>query len=386
MRLLLLSIPRPVIEALIDNTIGYRYVNDPEFARLVSGRDRCAGVYIKTFVVTKTGKGLNINQLEGLRATMRRYIDSKGVVITDSSTEQQKDNAFEAAKIEYISSLGKGEDSFRYFYEQTERGIRNMLPTLVRHSEDQFERFIKELENRIRRDLDRYGIVPQLQSPIEVGCTEHLGTGTCRYIPDEQLPSLFSFVIGCLETMGIACTPIALPVLVVWDANSLEMAEILVAELASSQVEYGGIRTGTVGRTSFHERRNMEKEVQEVFYRSRYLQQNTEAGIEVMKRQEELMEEGSENSFEGNVLQHLEGALEMERRITAEMEQKYGEIDEEDPRTLEDEDTGTAETEDKVEEEKVTSEEQIEGDSVEQSLVEWWENENSSQVSRQYWT
>lgn len=69
---LLRSMPKQVIEAIVDNTIGHKYATDPEFAALFSERDSCAGIYLNTFVVKSTKKGLTANQWKDLHAMISR--------------------------------------------------------------------------------------------------------------------------------------------------------------------------------------------------------------------------------------------------------------------------------------------------------------------------
>jgi hypothetical protein len=69
---LLRSIPKPVVEAIIDNTIGYRFATDAAFRELFMERDACAGVYLNTFVLKNGGKGLNSREWKKLRDMMRR--------------------------------------------------------------------------------------------------------------------------------------------------------------------------------------------------------------------------------------------------------------------------------------------------------------------------
>ncbi len=56
---LLRSIPRPVVESIVANTIGHKYSADTAFRELFMEVDDCIGVYLNTFVVKTEGKGLN---------------------------------------------------------------------------------------------------------------------------------------------------------------------------------------------------------------------------------------------------------------------------------------------------------------------------------------
>jgi len=63
---LLRSIPKPVVEAIIDNTLGYKYSTDDQFKKLFLELDGCAGVYLNTFVVKGRNKGLTGNEWRDL--------------------------------------------------------------------------------------------------------------------------------------------------------------------------------------------------------------------------------------------------------------------------------------------------------------------------------
>lgn len=73
---LLHSMPRPVVEALLDGTFGHRYIAEPDFKDVIHPMDTSAGIYVSTFVVEGIGKGLCRTEYKLVKETMRLYIGS----------------------------------------------------------------------------------------------------------------------------------------------------------------------------------------------------------------------------------------------------------------------------------------------------------------------
>jgi hypothetical protein len=58
---LLQAIPKPILMAIIDNTLGHKSTTDPSIKRLALEADDCSGVYLNTIVDLK-GKGNTPNR------------------------------------------------------------------------------------------------------------------------------------------------------------------------------------------------------------------------------------------------------------------------------------------------------------------------------------
>ncbi|RDL36328.1 uncharacterized protein BP5553_05680 [Venustampulla echinocandica] len=281
---LLRSIPKPIVEAMIEGTIGHRYATDPEFARLFMVKDGCPGVYLNTFVVKGTGKGLNSNQWYDLYQMMNRYLEGQGCVIDENSTSDMKNNADEAARIEQAYS----NKSVDYFREMTRSGKRAF--TQQRRNQDL--RFCRLLLNRICHDLDRSGEISQLQSPTQVGCSQNLASRMGQYSPAcgmRNTPQLWALTIKCLAVMKVEVEHISVPILKVWRHDHLPLAETLVTELASSMVEYGGLNPIQPGNTNLREDNEIFEAQLQAFVESTNITDDLEASETQVKLRMELL-------------------------------------------------------------------------------------------------
>jgi hypothetical protein len=93
-------------------------------------------------------------------------------------------------------------------------------------------------------DLDPEGFLPQLQSPVEVGCALNLGLEMFAYdkvTGMEKAPRSWALVVSCLLLMGIDFQHISVVILKIWDSDQLGLAETLVTLLGSSVIQYCGL-------------------------------------------------------------------------------------------------------------------------------------------------
>lgn len=101
------------------------------------------------------------------------------------------------------------------------------------------------------------------------------------------VPKLWTLVISCLEELGIEVELVSLPVLKIWEGNQLDLAEILIIDLASSLVEYGGLNPTAAGARNLDAVDvDMSKELQHVFYEQSWLRNNIEADISIEERKD----------------------------------------------------------------------------------------------------
>ncbi|RDL32675.1 uncharacterized protein BP5553_09131 [Venustampulla echinocandica] len=335
---LLRSIPKPIVEAIIDGTIGYRYKADPDFAQLFT-KDGCPGVYLNTFLVKGTGKGLNSKQWKALQDIITRYLDGQKHIIDENSTKDQEANAEEAARIEY--AYNRSNLSLDYFREMTREGKRAFTQPI----REQDRRFCRLLSNRICFDIDPSGTTPQLQSPAQVGCSQNLGGRMPEYSPDcgmKNTPNLWALIIKCLAVLNIEIEHISLPILKVWRHDHLAIAETLITELASSMVEYGGINPIQPGNATLTVENDLFEVRLQAFVESARIADDMEASLVQAKLRIELLESIKDVERYGDDLEEMdervsivqerqEKMISAMRQMTKELEEDTEKLCEEDP-------------------------------------------------------
>jgi hypothetical protein len=227
---ILRNVPKEVIRAIVDNTIGHRYATDPSFRELIPETDESAGVYLNTFVDKATGKGLNSNQWNEMVGMMGRYLSSEDVIINENSTPEQIAEADEAAAIE--RACNPRHRSLETFKESTYAGTRVLRQPLGNTADTFHER----LAERVCLDLDPYGLVSQLQSPVQVGCAINLGLRMMAYDRVggmESVPKTWGLLMSCLFVMGVDVQHVSIIILQIWEHDQLTLAETLLTLLGS---------------------------------------------------------------------------------------------------------------------------------------------------------
>lgn len=115
---------------------------------------------------------------------------------------------------------------------------------------DQNQKFCDGLLNHIVAPLDPGGDISQLQMKLQIGCAVSLARRMFHYAKvtaSEGVPKLWALLVSCLEEIGTGVELVSLPILKIWDATQLDLAEILLTDLSSSLVEYGGINPAAAG-------------------------------------------------------------------------------------------------------------------------------------------
>ncbi|CAG8978738.1 hypothetical protein HYALB_00011499 [Hymenoscyphus albidus] len=319
---LLRSIPRPVIAAMIDGTIGHKLATSQEFERLFHDIDHCAGVYLNTFVVSGTKKGLCRNQLQEIHDMMMRYIAGKGRKVDANSSAEDKEAAEEAAKIEWVYNPGhRGLDTFR---ETTNDGGRKLIQGL----KGQAEKFCRMLlRYRANAELDPEGTTPQLQSPCQVGCGQAITNRMFMYSPTsgmKHVPKTWSLMLSCLQVMDIKVTHISVPILKVWDGSHLSLAEILITELASSLIEYGGFNPVAAGARKLKPEKHSDfrQEVYENFLHHPWANQNLRESKEIADKRIEIMNSTQSIAWDTTQVKKVEDSLdEVSETLTEAIEE-----------------------------------------------------------------
>lgn len=213
--------------------------------------------------------------------------------MTARSTQQRKDDALETAKIEHFWSTGH--QKVDVSHASTKQGKQKFF----QKGRGQAHRLCRMLAKRIHRQLDRDGNISQLQSLLQVGCSISLATRAFQYnkvTGMKGVPDLWGLLFSCLGMLEIKFEMISVPVLRIWEADSLGLAEILITDLASSYVEWGGLDPTSAGNRDLKIKggADMSKELKHVFVNNTYLQDNLDADLKIQVRRGEMLKHAFE--------------------------------------------------------------------------------------------
>jgi hypothetical protein len=284
---LLLSLPRPVIEAIILNTIGTKYATDAEFRKLFYRKDASAGIYLNTALKTST-QGFQGNDWRWIQWRIRSYVNHANVIINAHSPQGDRDAAAEAYAIDNAYRARQVQGMFR-----TSIGLRYWLGTPEARTKT--EMFREKMKDRVRPDLDPSLSTHQLQSPVEVGLAHYdLANRMADHHPQSGLYRTvkpWGLFLSVLKGIGHQSPEvISLPILMIWDAELLMKGEILITLLGGALVEDGGFnptQAGCSGRRQPAE--SYQNELNEVFQDNDWLAENlTTAEAEAQKRKSAL--------------------------------------------------------------------------------------------------
>jgi len=297
---LLLSLPRPVIKAIILNTIGTMYATDPEFRKLFYKKDASAGIYLNTALKTAT-QGFTASDWKEIKQSVQCYIENEGVVIRADTLQWYKDAANEACGIDnaygirqvpgrqFRSNLGN-----RYWLGSADARAKMMI-------------FREKMNDRIRPELDPSLSINQLQSPVEVGLAHYdLAGRMADHHPNSGLHRTvkpWGLFLSILKYFEEPAEVISLPILKVWDVELLMKGEILITLLGGALVEDGGFNPTQAGCSGNRAPAGSYKEeLKEVFQENNWLDENLRVADAEAKSRKAAMEACSD--FDTGILRH----------------------------------------------------------------------------------
>ncbi|KUJ12387.1 uncharacterized protein LY89DRAFT_738177 [Mollisia scopiformis] len=114
------------------------------------------------------------------------------------------------------------------------------------------DRWIDMLSHRIDDELDPVGDDRQVQAPLYVGCSQHIGSQLMSHDPLLGMGSSavgLRFLFSCIMASGIKLEIIRLPIWKIWDSAQLPIKKIGLTYLAGSMVFDGGINSIAPGGT-----------------------------------------------------------------------------------------------------------------------------------------
>lgn len=328
---LLHAIPKPVIRAVIENTIGHRYVTEPGFKDHLSTADpRSSGIYLNTILVEGTGgRSLSANEWRDVRDLILRYQSGAGILISNVSPATEKANANVANQIETAYATATG-----YTKIGISAGQRHLI-----NSHGKTNVFYERLGDRVKHafDLD----TRQLQCPCEVDLSHDLPDRMKDHHPASGLRitvKTWSLVLRALKVLEIPVQPVSIVILKVWDKGiMILLAGISVTMLASAPVEDGGFNPTQAGGSAVSDKTRFDNEMHDVFVEHEYLNDNfSTSEAELSKRNASLKSitrfdskdiAGSISELGNNLAEITNARVELEVDLTTGLEKRKSEID-----------------------------------------------------------
>jgi hypothetical protein len=231
---------------------------------------------------------------------MIRYNEGLHRDLTNGGRREEYHCAFEAAKIEH--AYRRSEQELTVIQRDTMAGER-----LFFVKSEVLDAFIRNLDMRMSEELDPSGHHRQLQAPIYVGCSTNIHKQVDAHDPmannltgSAALPTLLH---SCLKVLEIQTCHICVPILKIWDKDTLDIAEVLVTYLAGSMVKDGGLNVQFPGQRAIDEEEGKKlKQIlgegeKQCFVDNQWAVNNlkrTEAGLQRRKKIRELFAEDND--------------------------------------------------------------------------------------------
>jgi hypothetical protein len=182
-----------------------------------------------------------------------RYIRGNKRVVTADSPTQDGTDAKEAAKIESrVRQKMKPEAELLGDAMSGQRKLDYIGAEL----------FCERLELRMPVDRDPGGNKPQAQSPAQVGCARSIMQRVSHHEPLDDMTGsskALALTLSCMRAMGLEPQMIFLPIIKVWKAEQLEIAEIAITMLAGSLIAEGGHNAKQAGGQTLDEAPDSQK-------------------------------------------------------------------------------------------------------------------------------
>ncbi|KAG4029109.1 hypothetical protein MFRU_017g00460 [Monilinia fructicola] len=239
---LLLTLSDEILESLILNTIGSKYILEPNFQKLFPKMEN-SGIYLNTILSgNHPGKGLNGREWNQVTTLISRYIRGQGKVLSNTSTAMEREDALIASSLETVYGPRPQTGGRR---SEPYGGQRYWL-----NEGNTTEVFRQTLSGRSNLALDHTQMIRQIQSPCEVGMSHDMASRIKCHLPESGLKNTvkpWGLVLSCLKHAQIDFTIVSIPILQVWDKSLIGKAEILITFLAGSSFDEGGFNPAPPG-------------------------------------------------------------------------------------------------------------------------------------------
>ncbi|KAI2784201.1 hypothetical protein F4815DRAFT_491281 [Daldinia loculata] len=152
------------------------------------------------------------------------------------------------------------------------------------------EALIEMLGRRANPDFD--GDVPQLSSPVYIGCGMGVPKRMIQHDPDfnslETSSHVLRLLISCIRYSGLKVLVHGVPVVMVWDESQISLAEVLVTVLAQSLISLNGLNVIQPGTNTTREKKTAvyDEMRKHVWVKRPWFTENMKKSIEVRKNRD----------------------------------------------------------------------------------------------------
>ncbi|KAI0020916.1 hypothetical protein F4780DRAFT_321428 [Xylariomycetidae sp. FL0641] len=273
MFMLLHTIPRPLLEAIIMGTVAHSALNQPQ-QTLPCYKGEGPGAYVAAMSI-KGRAGYFTNALENheLIRGMRDYCEAyehqvKGVVGLRATRLRAAANSVD-------SQFGRRSDPTRLSWITNTHACRRVRLMIDR---------LREKNDDIR-NTGKSLLHHHMQGPLMVGCSNELSLRMPQHDPADptQLTGTtytWALMLCVLKKLNLDPVVTVIPVVRVWEPEQLPLSEILVTALAASYAFQDGFNVvGAGGQDGTFTGWNSLKAKRHVFMENNYFRDNIEATL-----------------------------------------------------------------------------------------------------------
>ncbi|RSL83119.1 hypothetical protein CEP52_016798 [Fusarium oligoseptatum] len=258
MHKLLHSMPRGIIQSIVQGTVAFDYVNRNGTWLSTPGLadGPVPGVYVVGLSRTdKRGWFLNIKEMRALVKGIKRYMAgykaiSKHISSVNAGAVSVGNLAAfslqERDDVQFVALVDREANKFKL-------GHPTALPKWITKDEElpRFEALLRTYERMCDESLDPTEQVRMRQSPLYVGCSKDLRSRTMHYGRDSLhgVNRYLGLTIEILAQASLSVVAHARPVLLIWEKHQLPIAEQLVTTIAGSLIYQHGFNSIESGGT-----------------------------------------------------------------------------------------------------------------------------------------
>ncbi|RMJ11361.1 hypothetical protein CDV36_009009 [Fusarium kuroshium] len=227
------AIPARGLQAILSGTVAYESTKNNNH-HMGWYEPEGPGIYVVGLAVAgRGGKFLSRNELEDLRADIRRYLNGYDAIIKNDPTRQADINFVRT--IDRILGAFPGGRISRFLDKAPEQQRMVVLE--------------QRLGLRCNAQLDPIGDVIQIQSPQYVGCSDKLQSRTKEYLVKNPtgVNKPIVFLMSLLRGRGLVARPVVRVAMLAFEEGMLPRAERLITVLASSYICQDGLNATEAG-------------------------------------------------------------------------------------------------------------------------------------------
>ncbi|KAI0376930.1 hypothetical protein F5Y04DRAFT_292367 [Hypomontagnella monticulosa] len=253
LRVLFHIIHRKTLRSLLLGTMPYDlYDKDSENWKNVYEAGGAGCYLVGLSIEGRRGAFLNKNEVEQVIGLLQKY--KAGCVVWNQNSDDWAHSQLLNQDRECLETALAIDNYVVAEREKWEPNQPYIQPKLM--SEGGSTTNIDALTDMLRRRC-RVGIDPgtyQISSPVYIGCIQKVPTRIIEHNPDfctaGKSSKVLKLLVGCIRHMRLRPNVHTIPVVMVWEANQIALAEILVTILAQSLISLNGLNVVRPGTSS----------------------------------------------------------------------------------------------------------------------------------------